>query len=115
MKKYLVVTLVILFLGVGFVSFRPALASVGILTWPKTCVLSNGMYTETGNWVDNNGRVSAYGSLNDALKCVLMASLPKTVFNRLGKYGNQAVKDFIGDKPHTQIESMKRDAASEEE
>ncbi len=115
MKKYLVVPLVVLFLGVGFISFRPALASAGILTWPKTCVLSNGMYTEAGNWVDNNGRVYAYGSLNDALKCVIMASLPKVVFDRLGKYGDQAVKDFIGDKPYTQIDSMKKDAAAKEE
>jgi len=107
------IPLILLLLGVGFISFKPALAGIGVIDWPKTCVLSDGMYTEEGHWVDNNGKVSAHGSLNDALKCVLMASLPKSVFDRLGEYGDQAVKDIIGDKPYTQIDSMKKDADKE--
>ena len=114
MKKYLILALSVGVFTVGSIVIMPVLASAGVVEWPKTCQLENGMYTEEGYWVSSSGKVYAHGSLNDALKCVVMTSLPKVVFDRLGKYGNQAVKDLIGDKPYTQIDSMQKDAARED-
>ena len=114
MKKYIILTACVALFAIGSIVVRPALASMGVVEWPKTCQLENGMYTEEGYWVSSGGKVYALGSLDSALKCVMKASLPKVVFDRLGKYGNQAVKDLIGDKPYTQIDSMQKDAAREE-
>ena len=114
MKKYIILTACVALFAIGSIVVRPALASMGVVEWPKTCQLENGMYTEEGYWVSSSGRVYAFGSLDSALKCVMKASLPKVVFDRLGKYGDQAVKDLIGDKPYTQIDSMQKDAAREE-
>jgi hypothetical protein len=114
MKKYIILTACVALFAIGSIVVRPALASMGVVEWPKTCQLENGMYTEEGYWVSSSGKVYALGSLDSALKCVMKASLPKVVFDRLGKYGDQAVKDLIGDKPYTQIDSMQKDAAREE-
>ena len=114
MKKYIILTACVALFAIGSIVVRPALASMGVVVWPKTCQVENGMYTEEGYWVSSGGKVYALGSLDSALKCVMKASLPKVVFDRLGKYGNQAVKDLIGDKPYTQIDSMQKDAAREE-
>ena len=114
MKKYIILTACVALFAIGSIVVRPALASMGVVEWPKTCQLENGMYTEEGYWVSSGGKVYALGSLDSALKCVMKASLPKVVFDRLGKYGDQAVKDLIGDKPYTQIDSMQKDAAREE-
>jgi hypothetical protein len=114
MKKYLILALSVGVFTVGSIVIMPVLASAGVVEWPKTCQLENGMYTEEGYWVSSSGKVYAHGSLNDALKCVVMASLPKVVFDRLGKYGNKSLKDMIDGLTYIQIDSMHKDAHRKE-
>ena len=57
---------------------------------------SCGYDTETGNYLYDNNKVSAYGTMDNALECALQGMLPEVVANRLGIYGDE----------ETQIEGM---------
>ena len=58
---------------------------------------SCGYDTETGNYLYDNNKVSAYGTMDNALECALQGMLPEVVANRLGIYGDE----------ETQIEGMR--------
>ena len=58
---------------------------------------SCGYDTETGNYLYDNNKVSAYGTMDNALECALQGMLPEVVANRLGIYGDE----------DTQIEGMR--------
>ena len=58
---------------------------------------SCGYDTETGNYLYYNNKVSAYGTMDNALECALQGMLPEVVANRLGIYGDE----------ETQIEGMR--------
>ena len=50
---------------------------------------SCGYDTETGNYLYDNNKVSAYGTMDNALECALQGMLPEVVANRLGIYGDE--------------------------
>ena len=58
---------------------------------------SCGYDTETGNYLYDNNKVSAYGTMDNALECALQGMLPEVVANRLCIYGDE----------ETQIEGMR--------
>ena len=58
---------------------------------------SCGYDTETGNYLYDNNKVPAYGTMDNALECALQGMLPEVVANRLGIYGDE----------ETQIEGMR--------
>ena len=58
---------------------------------------SCGYDTETGIYLYDNNKVSAYGTMDNALECALQGMLPEVVANRLGIYGDE----------ETQIEGMR--------
>ena len=56
------------------------------------CQLEEGGYDNNGNWVDLNGRVSAFGSKRTAEACLEQVQIPKTVFDRFMDSGSPTDK-----------------------
>jgi uncharacterized protein len=56
------------------------------------CQLEEGGYDNNGNWVDLNGRVSAFGSKRTAEACLEQVQIPKTVFDRFMVSGSPTDK-----------------------
>ena len=50
---------------------------------------SCGYDPETGNYLYDGNKVSAYGTMDSAMECALQGMLPEVVANRLGVYGDE--------------------------
>ncbi len=50
---------------------------------------SCGYDPETGNYLYDGNKVSAYGTMESAMECALQGMLPEVVANRLGMYGDE--------------------------
>ena len=50
---------------------------------------SCGYDPETGNYLYDGNKVSAYGTMESAMECALQGMLPEVVANRLGVYGDE--------------------------
>ena len=50
---------------------------------------SCGYDPETGNYLYDGNKVSAYGTMESALECALQGMLPEVVASRLGMYGDE--------------------------
>tara|TARA_B100002019_G_scaffold233771_1_gene207851 strand:+ start:947 stop:1261 length:315 start_codon:yes stop_codon:yes gene_type:complete len=70
-------------------------------------------YTEEGNFVNKDGTVSAYGTMEDAKLCAYRGLLPDAVKKRLGWLGDSKTKaeaekiKSIDDKVKAEIEAEK--------
>ena len=58
---------------------------------------SCGYDPETGNYLYDDNKVAAYGTMESAMECALQGMLPEVVASRLGMYGDE----------ETQIEGTK--------
>ena len=50
---------------------------------------SCGYDPETGNYLYDNNKVAAYGTMDSARECALQGMLPDVIANRLGMYGDE--------------------------
>ena len=50
---------------------------------------SCGYDPETGNYLYDGNKVSAYGTMESAMECALQGMLPEVVASRLGMYGDE--------------------------
>jgi len=46
----------------------------------------------TGNFIDRNGSVYSFGTMDDAAACAAEGVLPDVVISRLGKWGDASIK-----------------------
>ena len=54
---------------------------------------SCGYDEQTGNYLYDGNKVSAYGTMDSAMECALQGMLPEVVANRLGSWGDAETKE----------------------
>jgi hypothetical protein len=65
-------------------------------------------YDENGNFHSQDGTVSAFGTMDDALACASQGILPEVVVNRLGIWGDDAIKKWASEIKMINIEARKK-------
>jgi hypothetical protein len=83
MNKKLLITL-----GAASIIVVATVASAGIMAF-NSC----GYDKKTGYYLYDGNKVSAYGTMDSAMKCAMQGILPDVVANRLGKWGNAETKE----------------------
>jgi len=82
------------------------------------CVITGGVYassssglcnyTADGNFVNSNGSISAFGTMNAAMDCAAQGALPAVVARRLGHLGTADIKEWAEDIKNLDEEQKKR-------
>ena len=78
---------ILISMGVVGIIVIAGVASAGIVAY-SSCGYDN----QTGNYLYDGNKVSAYGTMDSAMECALQGILPDVVANRLGAWGNAETK-----------------------
>ena len=65
-------------------------------------------YTEDGNFVNSDGSISAFGTMNAAMDCARQGILPAVVARRLGHLGTADIKEWAEDIKNLDVEQKQK-------
>tara|TARA_R110000744_G_C19269683_1_gene552352 strand:+ start:526 stop:888 length:363 start_codon:yes stop_codon:yes gene_type:complete len=92
------------------------LAMVGLTIGSVVAANTDGSckFKENGNYVSDNGSISAFGPMNAAMDCATRGVLPASVLARLGKWGDPETKAWAEDIKRLNQEVIDRNKKAEE-
>ena len=65
-------------------------------------------YTDDGKFVNSDGSISAFGTMNAAMDCARQGTLPAVVARRLGHLGTADIKEWAEDIKNLDVEQKKK-------
>ena len=87
-----------------------AIIAVGAITGGVYASSSSGLcnYTDDGNFVNSDGSISAFGTMNTAMDCARQGILPAVVARRLGQLGTADIQQWAEDIKNLDVEQKKK-------
>jgi hypothetical protein len=87
-----------------------------VIMTASAAIYSECNYNSRGNYVSNDGTVSAYGTMESAMQCALSGVLPQVVIERLGVLGTSETKEqaehilVVDEESYLKNEELKKES-----